>query len=550
MAKLLQFNEEALKSALAGVKTMAKAVMVTLGPKGRNVVIRKEYGMPVSTKDGVSVAKEIVLKNKFENMGAQLVKEASSKTNDVAGDGTTTAIVISDAILSLGLKNVLSGVSPMAIKAGIDKATTCLVEKLDALSKDVDTNDEILQIATISANNDKEIGKIIAEAMKKVGKDGTITVAEAKGIETTLDVVEGMRFDKGYASPYFVNQAEKMTCEFENPFVLVTDKKISNAKDLVPVLELIHAQQKPLIIIADDVDSDALTTLVLNKVKAGLNVCAIKAPAFGDKRKAILQDIAILSGATLISDEVGIKLEEITMHQLGRFKSAKISKDETTLVEGASNTKALEARLEEIRFQIKNSESDYDKKGLEERLAKLTGGVAIVHVGACTEAELKEKKDRVEDALCATKAAVMEGIVPGGGVALIRASEALKELKLSHEESIGVEIMKQACFSPAIAIASNCGKNGALVAEKIAEGKGAFGYNGLTDQFSDLLKDGVIDPVLVTKSALKNAASCSSLLLTIACMITEKPKPKKETPEMPGMNEMGGMGGFGGMDMM
>jgi len=550
MAKLLQFNEEALRSVLSGVKTMAKTVMVTLGPKGRNVVIVQGAGAPLSTKDGVTVAKEITLKNKFENMGAQLVKEASSKTADVAGDGTTTAIVLSEAILSLGVKNVFAGANPMSLKAGIDKGLERIIEELDKKAKPIDTQAEVLQIATISANNDEEVGKIIAEAMAKVGKDGTITITEAKGIDTTLDVVEGMCFDKGYASPYFVTDAEKMRVELDQAYVLITDKKVASAKELVPILEAIHAQQKPLLIIAEDFESDALTTLVLNKVKAGLNVCAVKAPAFGDKRKAILQDIALLSGATVISEEVGLKLEEAHMAHLGRFKKVKVSKEETTLVDGLGDKKKVSERVEEIRHQIKKADSDYDRKGLEERLAKLSGGVAVVHVGAATEAELKEKKARVEDALHATKAAVLEGIVPGGGVALIRASSILNELELEPDEMIGVEILKEACYAPATAIANNCGKVGSLVAQKIAENKGAWGYNGLTDHFGDLLEEGVIDPVMVTKSALKNAASIAGLLLTIACMITEKPKPKSKTPPMPGMDGMGGMGGYGDMDMM
>ncbi len=550
MAKLLQFNQEALKSCLNGVRTMAKAVTVTLGPKGRNVVIFKQMGVPLSTKDGVSVAKEIVLKDKFENMGAQLVKEASSKTNDVTGDGTTTAIVLAESLLSHGVKYVTSGASPMDLKHGIDKAVACVVEELDLLAKSVDADNEVFQVATISANNDPDIGALIAEAVKKVGKEGTITVQESKGIQTYLDVVEGMQFDKGYASPYFVTDAEKMSVELDNPLVLITDQKISSAKELVPILEAVHGAGKPLLIIAEDIDSDALTTLVLNKLKAGLHVCAVKAPGFGDKRKAILQDVAILCGATLISSEVGLSLEQAHMVHLGKFKKAKISKDETVLVDGQGDKQGIEDRCEHLRHQIKTSSSDYDRKGLEERLAKMTGGVAVVHVGAATEAELKEKKARVEDALHATKAAVLEGIVPGGGVALIRASAALKKLKLEGDEHLGVDVVKRACFAPATHIAHNCGQMGALVAEKIAEQTGSFGYNGLKDAYGDLLAQGVIDPVLVTKTALKNAASIAGLLLTIACMITDKPQPKVEAPAMPGMDGMGGMGGYDGMDMM
>lgn len=544
MSKLLQFNEQALRSCLNGVKTMAKAVKVTLGPKGRNVVILPGFGLPLSTKDGVTVAKEVILEDKFENMGAQLVKEASSKTNDTAGDGTTTAVVLAESILSLGVKNVLAGSDPMAIKKGIDQAVACVIKRLDEIAKPVDSQEEIFQIASISANNDKEIGQIIAHAMEKVGKDGTITVAEAKGVETTCDVVEGLRFDKGYASPYFVTNSEKMTVEFENAFVLITDKKISSAKELVPVLELIHEKQKSLLIIAEDVDSDALTTLVLNKIKANLSVCAVKAPAFGDKRKAILQDIAILSGATLISEEVGLKLDDVTFEHLGRFHKVSVTKDETTLVNGMGDKNLINERINQLRSQVKACDSEYDKKGFEERLTKIAGGVAIIHVGACTESELKEKKARVEDALHATKAAVFDGIVAGGGVALIRASKAIDDLKLKDDEKIGAAIIKQACFAPACAIATNCGKTGELVAEKIGEAQGAYGYHGLKDIFCDLFEEGVVDPVLVTKSALKHAASISSLLLTAACMITEKPKPKEQSPSGPAM------GGYDGMDMM
>jgi chaperonin GroEL len=547
MSKLLQFNEDALRSCLNGVKTMAKAVKVTLGPKGRNVVILQGFGSPLSTKDGVTVAKEITLKDKFENMGAQLVKEASSKTNDLAGDGTTTAVVLSEAILTLGVKNVLAGSNPMDIKRGIDKAVASVIKRLDEISKPVDSEEEVFHIASISANNDKEIGQIIASAMAKVGKDGTITVQEAKGIETSCVIVEGLRFDKGYASPYFVTDAEKMMVELDHPFVLITDKKISSAKELVPVLELIHEKQKPLLIIAEDIDSDALATLVLNKIKAGLCVCAVKAPAFGDRRKAILQDIAILSGATVISEEVGLKLDDAGLEHLGRFKKTSISKDETTLVEGLGEKSLINERILQLRAQVKQSDSDYDKKALEERLSKLAGGVAILHIGAATESELKEKKARVEDALHATKAAVLDGIVAGGGVALIRASKAIDDLNLKEGEKIGAEIIRKSCFAPAVAIAQNCGKTGELVAEKIGEAQGAFGYNGLKDTFCDLFEEGVVDPVLVTKSALKHAASISSLLLTVACMITEKPKPKEDMPSGPSME---GMGGYDGMDMM
>lgn len=559
MSKMLKFNEDALKSILKGVDTLARAVKVTLGPKGRNVVINKSFGSPASTKDGVTVAKEIAHKDKFENMGAQLVKEVASKTSDIAGDGTTTAIVLAEAIYRHGLKSVIAGANPMEVKRGIDAAANALINELDSLASKVSTNDEIKQIATISANNDPAIGEIIAQAMEKVGKDGIITVAEAKGIETTLDVVEGMQFDKGYLSPYFITNAENMTVEFDNGAVLVIDKKISSAKELVPILEKTMANgARPLLIIAEDIESEALATLVVNKLKGGLPVCAVKAPGFGDKRKAILQDIAILTGATVISEELGLRLEEADVSSLGQAKKMKISKEETTITEGAGNPAKIQDRIAQLRSEIANAaSSDYEKEKLEERLAKLSSGVAVINVGAATETELKEKKDRVDDALHATRAAVMEGIVPGGGVALLRAVNALKNLKVEGDQTIGVEVVRKACFAPATAIANNCGKEGNMIAEKIFEGKKAFGYNGLTDEFTDLLKAGVIDPVLVTKSALKNASSVAGLLLTTSAMITDKPQPKAAAPAggMPDMGGMGmggmpGMGGMGGMGMM
>lgn len=555
MAKLLQFHEEALKSILKGVKTLSKAVIVTLGPKGRNVVIHKGFGAPLSTKDGVTVAKEIALKDKFENMGAQLVKEASSKTADLAGDGTTTAIVLAEAIFSLGVKNVIAGANPMGVKRGIDKSVDALLKTLDSLAIQVTSPEEIKQVATISANNDSDIGSIIADAMQKVGKDGTITIAEAKGIDTTLDVVEGLKFDKGYLSPYFITNAEKMSAELEGAYVLITDKKISSAKDLIPVLEQVMENgRRPLLIIAEDVDGEALATLVLNKVQAGLPVCAVKAPGFGDRRKAMLQDIAVLTGATVVSEEVGLRLEEMSLHMLGRVKKIKVGKEDTTLVGGAGLSEDVENRATQIRAEMAKTTSDYEKEKLEERLAKLLGGVAVIHIGAATESELKEKKARVDDALHATFAAVTAGIVPGGGVALLRAVKALDHLRLEGDEKVGLEILKQACFAPATAIANNCGKQGSLIAEKVYEKEGAFGYNGLTDEFCNLIEAGVIDPVLVTKSALKNAASISGMLITIAAMITDKPVPKSDKPSMPmddGMGGMmGGMGGMGGMGMM
>lgn len=556
MAKMLQFNEEALKSILKGVKTLAKAVIVTLGPKGRNVVIGKDFGSPTSTKDGVTVAKEIHLKDKFENMGAQLVKEAASKTSDVAGDGTTTAIVLAEAIYSEGVKNVIAGANPMSVKRGIEKAIDAMTEALTKLSKDVKTPDEIKQIATISANNDQDIGSIIGEAMQKVGKDGIVTIAEAKGIDTTLDVVEGMQFDKGYVSPYFITNAEKMSVEMENCLIFITDKKLSSAKDIIPLLEkILEKGSRQILIIAEDIDSEALATLVINKIKGGLPVCAVKAPGFGDRRKAMLEDIAVLTGATVVSEEKGMKLDDVNLKVLGSAKKVKITKEETTIVDGSGQEKAVKERIAQIKAEIANSTSDYDKEKLEERLAKLVGGVAIINVGAATEAEMKEKKARVEDALHATRAAAREGIVPGGGVALLRAVKSLDKLKLKDDEAIGVEIIRKAAFAPAIWIANNCGKQGNLIAEKIFEKEGSFGYNGLTDQFSDLVKDGVVDPVLVTKSALINAGSIASLLITIAAMVTDKPKPKSKAgaPNMGGMPGMGGMGGMGGMpdmDMM
>lgn len=554
MSKMLKFNDEALKAVLEGVKTLAKAVKVTLGPKGRNVVIKKDYGAPLSTKDGVTVAKEISLKDKFQNMGAQLVKEASSKTCDIAGDGTTTAIVLAEAILSEGIKNVIAGSNPMSIKRGIEKAVKQLIQALSGLAIEVKKHEEIKQVATISANNDEEIGELIAQAMEKVGKDGTITIAEAKSIETVLDVVEGMQFDKGYLSPYFITNPEKMSVEFEKPNILITDKKLSSAKDLIPILEkIMESGQKPLIIIAEDIEGEALTTLVVNKLKGGMPLCAVKAPSFGDRRKEILQDIAILTGATVVSEEVGLKLEEVGLEVLGSAKSVKVTKEETTIVDGLGDKKAIEERKAQLRTEITNCTSDYDKEKLEERLAKLVGGVAVLRVGAATETELKEKKARVEDALHATRAAVLDGIVPGGGVALLRAVKALDNLKLDEEEAVGLDIVREAAFSPAVAIAQNCGFRGHVVAEKIFEGEDGFGLNGLTGEYEDLIQAGVIDPVLVTKSALKNAASIASLLVTVAAMVTDKPTPKSEAsvpgmdPSMGGMGPMGGMGGLGGM---
>ncbi len=554
MSKLLKFNEDALKSILKGVKTLAKAVIVTLGPKGRNIVICKGFGSPASTKDGVTVAKEISLKDKFENMGAQLVKEAASKASDAAGDGTTTAIVLAEAIFTEGLKNVAAGCNPMDLKRGIDKAVHAVQKELEKIAKPIKTPEEIRQIACISANNDPEIGAIIGEAMQKVGGDGIVTIGEAKGIETVLEVVEGLQFDKGFLSPYFITNAEKMTVELENAAILITDKKLSSAKDIVPLLEKVMGSgTRPLLIIADDVEGEALATLVINKVKGNLPLVAVKAPGFGDKRKAMLEDIAILTGATLVSQELGHDLEDVGDEMLGKAKKITISKENTTIVDGAGKAKAVQERIAQIKYEIEDCDSDYAHQQLEERLAKLAGGVAVINVGAATETEANEKKDRIDDALHATRAAVSQGIVPGGGVALIRASKALATLKLTGDEAIGAEIIRKACFAPAIAIANNCGKMGELIAEKISEKEGAWGYNGLTDAFTDLVKDGVIDPVLVTKSAILHASSIAGMLLTITVMITDKPKPKKLTsnsaPNMDemGMGGMGDMGDFGGM---
>ncbi|GAB4226383.1 MAG: chaperonin GroEL [Chlamydiales bacterium] len=552
MPKLLKFREDAMKSISNGVTKLAKAVKVTLGPRGLNVVIEKPFGAPTSTKDGVTVAKEVELKDPFENMGATTVREVASKTSDVAGDGTTTAIVLAEAIFSSGVKNVTAGSNPMSIKNGIDKAVRTLADALSKLATPINTAEEMKQIASISANNDPDIGNIIAEAMEKVGKDGIITVSEAKGIETELDVVEGMQWDKGYLSPYFVTNPENMSVELENARIFITDKKLSTAKDIVPFLEkALQKDQRPLLIIAEDIDGEALATLVVNKIKAGLPLCAVKAPGFGDKRKQMLQDISVLTGATLVTEELGMKPEEAEPHVLGHAKTIKITKDDTTIVDGNGSPEAIQDRIKQIKGEISNATSDYEREKLEERLAKLVGGVAVINVGAATETEMKEKKARVEDALHATRAAVAEGIVPGGGVALLRAVASLDNLKLSGDEGIGVSIVRQAAFAPITAIANNCGKPGNLIAEKVYEGKGAFGYNGLTDQFEDLIKAGVIDPVMVTKSALFNAASIAGLLLTTACMITDKPEPKKA----PGMDDMGmgagmGMGGMGGMGGM
>jgi len=545
MAKELKYDVKAREAMMRGVDALANAVKVTLGPKGRNVIIDKSFGSPTITKDGVTVAKEIELEDKFENMGAQMVKEVASKTSDVAGDGTTTATVLAQAIYRSGSKLVAAGHNPMAIKRGIDKAVEAAVEELKKISKSTKDQKEIAQVGTISANNDSTIGNIIAEAMNKVGKEGVITVEEAKGMDTTLDVVEGMQFDRGYLSPYFVTDPEKMEANLENPYILIHEKKISNMKDLLPVLEQVAKSGRPLLIVAEDVEGEALATLVVNKLRGTLNACAVKAPGFGDRRKAMLEDIAILTGGTVISEDLGVKLENCSLNDLGTAKRVTIDKDNTTIVDGGGARGALEGRVKTIRAQIDETTSDYDREKLQERLAKLIGGVAVINVGAATETEMKEKKARVEDALNATRAAVEEGIVPGGGVALLRCLEAVGKArdKVKGEEKFGADIIMRALEEPLRQIASNAGQEGSVVVEKVKEMKGADGYNADVDKYEDLLKAGVIDPTKVTRFALQNAASVSSLLLTTECMVAEKPKEDKGgAPAMPG-----GMGGMGGM---
>ena len=541
MAKQLIFSDEARRSVLEGASLLAKAVKVTLGPKGRNVVIDKKYGAPAVTKDGVTVAKEIELKDAYANMGAQMVKDVASKTNDVAGDGTTTATVLAEAIYREGLKNVTAGANPMELKRGIDKAVAAVTEELTKMSKKVSSREQIAQVATISANGDNTIGDIIADAMDKVGKDGTITVEEAKAMETTLDVVEGMQFDKGYISPYFVTDAEAMEAVLEDCYILINEKKISNLNDMLPVLQAVAKEGKPLLIIAEDVEGEALSTLVINKMRGSLNVCAVKAPGFGDRRKAMLQDIAILTGGTCITEDLGIKLENVTAKELGRAKRVTIDKENTTIVEGAGKASAIQGRVAQIKREIVETTSDYDREKLQERLAKLAGGVAVIKIGAATEVEMKEKKDRVDDALHATRAAVEEGIVAGGGVALIRASKVVADLKLAGDESIGADIVVRAVAEPLRQIAANGGYEGSVVVQKVAGLKGAEGFNAATGEYCDMLKAGIIDPKKVTRSALQNAASIAGLMLTTECLITDI-KEEKE-PAMPA----GGMGGMPGM---
>jgi len=545
-AKEIFFDVKAREKLARGVDKLANAVKVTLGPKGRNVAIEKSFGAPVITKDGVTVAKEIELTDKFENMGAQLVKEVASKTSDAAGDGTTTATILAQAIYREGTKLVAAGRNPMAIKRGIDKAVESLIAELANLAKPTRDQKEIAQIGTISANSDATIGNIIAEAMSKVGKEGVITVEEAKGLETTMDVVEGMRFDRGYLSPYFVTNTEKMVCEMDNPYILCTEKKISSMKDMLPVLEQVAKVNRPLMIIAEDVEGEALATLVVNKLRGALQVVAVKAPGFGDRRKAMLQDIAVLTGGQVASDDTGTKLENMTLSELGTAKRIVIDKENTTIVDGAGKSEDIKGRVKQIRAQIEDSTSDYDREKLQERLAKLVGGVAVVHVGAATEVEMKEKKDRVEDALNATRAAVEEGIVPGGGTALIRVSKVLADIKPADDDELaGVNIIRRSIEEPLRQIAHNAGFEGSIVVEKVRQGKDGFGFNAATGDYEDLIKAGVIDPKKVTRTALQNAASVASLLLTTECAIAEKPEPKKDAPAMPG--GMDGMGGMGGM---
>ncbi|GEN09132.1 chaperonin GroEL [Myxococcus fulvus] len=543
-AKEIFFHQSAREAILRGVRTLADAVAVTLGPKGRNVVIEKSFGSPTITKDGVTVAKEIDLENKFENMGAQMVKEVASKTSDKAGDGTTTATVLARAIYEEGLKLVAAGHSPMDLKRGIDKAVEVVVEELKKISKPTSDKKEIAQVGTISANGDETIGTIIADAMEKVGKEGVITVEEAKGLETTLDVVEGMQFDRGYVSPYFVTNRERMEVVVDDPYILISEKKISSMQDMIPILEQVARSGKPLLIIADDIEGEALATLVVNKIRGVLNVAAVKAPGFGDRRKEMLKDIATLTGGMVVSEDLGHTYEKLTLAELGRAKRITVDKDNTTIVDGNGKKEEIEGRIKLIRGQMDTVTSDYDREKLQERLAKLVGGVAVINVGAATETEMKEKKARVEDALHATRAAVEEGIVPGGGVAYLRTLGALEALKLGGEQNFGVDIIRRALQEPLRKIASNAGVEGAVVINKVREGKGAFGYNARTDTYEDLEKAGVIDPTKVERTALQNAASVASLLLTTEAMVAERPKGKSKAG-----GAGGGMPDYGGDDM-
>ena len=539
MPKLIEYEAAARERLKKGVDKLANAVKVTLGPKGRNVVLDKKWGSPTVTKDGVTVAKEIELEDPFENMGAQMVKEVASKTSDVAGDGTTTATVLAQAIIREGLKNVTAGSNPMALKRGIEKATQVVVEEIKKQSKPLPGKKEIAQVGTISANNDKTIGELIADAMDKVGKDGVITVEEAKTTDTTLEVVEGMQFDRGYLSPYFITNPDNMECILEDPLVLIHDKKITVMKDLLPLLEKIAQVGKPFLIIAEDIEGEALATLVVNKLRGTLKVCAVKAPGFGDRRKAMLEDIAVLTSGKVISEELGFRLENTVIGDLGKAKRINVDKENTTIVEGAGKTEDIKGRVNQIKREIEESTSDYDKEKLQERLAKLAGGVAVINVGAATETEMKERKARVEDALHATRAAVEEGIIPGGGVVLLRAIPVLEKLKLDGDEAVGAMIVRKALEEPIRLIAENAGVEGSIVVNKVKEGNGAFGFNAETEKYEDLMKAGVIDPTKVTRIALENAASIASLMITTEVLVTEKPEEKKQPPMPPG-------GGYGG----
>ncbi len=545
MAKEIKFNIEAREELKKGVDALANAVKVTLGPKGRNVIIEKKFGAPHITKDGVSVAKEVELEEAFQNMGAQLVKEVASKTGDDAGDGTTTATVLAQAIVNVGLKNVTAGANPMDLKRGIDKAVACVVENIKSQAQEVnDDMAKIESVARISANNDSEIGKLIAEAMEKVKREGVITVEEAKGTDTTVEIVEGMQFDRGYISPYFVTNTEKMECEMENPYILIFDKKISSLKEMLPVLEATAQSGRPLLIIAEDVDSEALATLVVNRLRGSLKICAVKAPGFGDRRKEMLEDIAVLTGGVVISEEKGLKLESTTIDMLGRAEKVTVDKENTTIVNGMGDKAAITARVAQIKAQIEKTTSDYDREKLQERLAKLAGGVAVLYIGAASEVEMKEKKDRVDDALSATRAAIAEGIVPGGGVAYIRAISSLNDLKGDNEdETTGIEIIKRAIEEPLRQIVANAGVEGAVVVQKVKDGKGDFGYNARTGEYENFFAAGVIDPAKVTRVALENAASIAGMFLTTECVIADK----KEENAAPATGMAPGMGGMGGM---
>jgi chaperonin GroEL len=542
MAKELKFSQEARNAILRGVNILADVVKVTLGPKGRNVILEKSFGSPTVTKDGVTVAKEIELEDKFENMGAQMVKEVASKTSDTAGDGTTTATVLAQAIYREGSKVVAAGANPMDVKRGIDMAVEEVIKELRKLSKPTKDQKEISQVGKISANNDETIGNIIAEAMNKVGKEGVITVEEAKGMETTLDVVEGMQFDRGYLSPYFVTDPEKMVAVLEDVYILLNEKKISNMKDMLPILEQIAKMGKPLLILAEDVEGEALATLVVNKLRGTLKCCAVKAPGFGDRRKAMMEDIAILTGGRMISEDLGIKLENIKLNDLGRAKRITIDKDNTTIVDGAGDKDDIGARVKQIRAQIEETTSDYDREKLQERLAKIIGGVAVINVGAATETEMKEKKARVEDALNATRAAVEEGIVPGGGVAYLRCVPALDKMKLEGDQKIGVDLVKRSLEEPIRQIANNAGQEGSVVTEKVRNEKGAFGFDAAQDEYTDMIKAGIIDPTKVVRLALQNAASVASLMITTEAIVADKPEKKAPYPPMPPGGGMGGMG--------